>query len=570
VNDSYDVVIIGGGLAGLTLARQLRRRSRECTVLVVEQNNHPVPEAAHKVGESCSEMGAHYLREVLGLGTELATQQLYKLGFRFIYTAGDNRDVTRRVEFGPANFPPSTSYQLDRGRLENSLGRQLVEAGVDLRTGTRVADVTVGRGEHGVTVAGPEGTNRVQCRWLVDASGRRALLKRRMGLARKVDHDAHAAWFRIGAPIRMDDWSDDPAWQARVPGRNRYLSTNHLMGRGYWTWLIPLASSSTSVGVVADARHHPFDQLNTFEKMQHWLDGHEPQCADAVRAHAGLLQDFKVMRRYAHDCERVFSPDRWCLTGEAGVFLDPFYSPGTDFIGTSNTYITDLILRDLRGESGVEDRTEAYNQAYLAIFREILAIFVGQLPVMGNPLVMSAKGVWDFGRYWSILALAGTHDKLCDLDFMASIAADAWRINHLDQRMQAFFRSWDSRERREWQSEIIKYEEIPYLWRMNHDLTVPLDDDALRELVAANRTLLEKLAVAMFRRGAGLPGGGDVDPYTFDPNSTAEPYEFDAGAAASGQDRGAAPGSVLAELTGILASIGEPAFPTDRLTTHGR
>ena len=34
--------------------------------------------------------------------------------------------------------------------------------------------------------------------------------------------------------------------------------------------------------------------------------------------------------------------------GEAGLFLDPFYSPGSDFIAIGNTYICDLIRRDQR------------------------------------------------------------------------------------------------------------------------------------------------------------------------------------------------------------------------------
>ena len=33
--------------------------------------------------------------------------------------------------------------------------------------------------------------------------------------------------------------------------------------------------------------------------------------------------------------------------GEAGAFLDPFYSPGSDFIAISNTLSTDLITRFL-------------------------------------------------------------------------------------------------------------------------------------------------------------------------------------------------------------------------------
>ena len=47
---TYDVVVMGGGLAGLSLARQILRRRPETTVLVLERMAHPVPEAAHFSG----------------------------------------------------------------------------------------------------------------------------------------------------------------------------------------------------------------------------------------------------------------------------------------------------------------------------------------------------------------------------------------------------------------------------------------------------------------------------------------------------------------------------------------
>jgi 2-polyprenyl-6-methoxyphenol hydroxylase-like FAD-dependent oxidoreductase len=77
------VVILGGGLAGLTLAIQLRRQATPVDVVVLERRRHPVPAAAHKVGESTVEIGANYFEVVLGLKEHLTTRQLKKFGFRF-------------------------------------------------------------------------------------------------------------------------------------------------------------------------------------------------------------------------------------------------------------------------------------------------------------------------------------------------------------------------------------------------------------------------------------------------------------------------------------------------------
>ena len=96
---TWDVIVIGGGLAGLTLALQLRQRLPELQVLVLERRQHPVPEAAHKVGESSVEIGAHYFENVLGLRAHLAEAQLSKFGFRFFFSDG-RRDIDAVTEIG--------------------------------------------------------------------------------------------------------------------------------------------------------------------------------------------------------------------------------------------------------------------------------------------------------------------------------------------------------------------------------------------------------------------------------------------------------------------------------------
>ena len=67
------------------------------------------------------------------------------------------------------------------------------------------------------------------------------------------------------------------------------------MGRGYWVWLIPLGSGSTSVGIVVDDVLHPFARINRFERALDWLREFEPQCAAVVEAHAGEIEDFLAL-----------------------------------------------------------------------------------------------------------------------------------------------------------------------------------------------------------------------------------------------------------------------------------
>src|SRR3954469_21797788 len=102
----YDIAILGGGLAGASLARQLNLEASALRVLVVEKRRHPVPEAAFKVGESSVEIGAHYFQKRLALEPHLRSAQLEKLGLRYFFPQGNNRDLTARVELGPPDFAP--------------------------------------------------------------------------------------------------------------------------------------------------------------------------------------------------------------------------------------------------------------------------------------------------------------------------------------------------------------------------------------------------------------------------------------------------------------------------------
>ena len=528
---TFDVAVLGGGLAGQTLARQIQRQRPSIRILITELRPHPAKEAAHKVGESTVEIGAHYFSKVLGLESHLMQSQLRKAGLRYFFSHGNNEDIASRVEMGASYFPPVPSYQLDRGRLENTLAQENVLHGIEVWDSCKAVQVTRGNDSHFISLERAGESVSVSAKWVVDASGRAGLLKRQLGLRRECGHKCNAVWFRIAEQIDIGQWSDAPHWQSRIHKELRWLSTNHFMGRGYWVWFIPLASGATSVGIVADAELHPLEEMRSFDRALDWLRRYEPQCAREVERRRDKLMDFIALKHYAHGCARVFSPDRWALTGDAGVFTDPFYSPGSDFIAMSNTFITDLILRDLDGEDIVK-RANDYNRVYLNTFESFLTIYEGQYPLMGNPQVMAAKIVWDFAIYWGFLTLQFLGGRLCDLDLLEQAGSTLQRVNHLNASMQSFFREWDALDFSPPQSLFIDVLEVDIMRRLHYGLEDELPGDAMLQRFGENLKQCESLAAAIFNEAVRLLPDrprGPVNPYAitlreaqglFDPDKT--------------------------------------------------
>ena len=85
MEEQADVVIIGGGLAGLSLAIQLKNKSANTRITVLEKASFPRPDAALKVGESTVEVGSHYFENILGL-KNILDQEIRKLGLRFFFS----------------------------------------------------------------------------------------------------------------------------------------------------------------------------------------------------------------------------------------------------------------------------------------------------------------------------------------------------------------------------------------------------------------------------------------------------------------------------------------------------
>jgi 2-polyprenyl-6-methoxyphenol hydroxylase-like FAD-dependent oxidoreductase len=119
----YDVVILGAGIAGLALARQLLMVSGK-RVLLLEKRSQ-VPSPRQKVGEATVQVSAYYFSKVLDLEEHLLRDHLMKYNLRFYWkTPGRNNDCFEDYSQSYVGALSNiATYQLDRNKIETELLR---------------------------------------------------------------------------------------------------------------------------------------------------------------------------------------------------------------------------------------------------------------------------------------------------------------------------------------------------------------------------------------------------------------------------------------------------------------
>jgi flavin-dependent dehydrogenase len=501
LRSEYDVIICGAGIAGLTLARQIRQTVPDVSLLLIEGLGDKSRSSAIQVGESTTEYSTHYLAHVVGLRDYLEATHYRKWGFRFFFGSGST-PLENRPELGTGHASPLNSYQLDRALLETDIKRLNKEMGIEMVEESKVVDMQLGAQGmlHEVTLFSQlTGQNTtLKCRWVIDAMGRRRFIQRKLGIAEPHNTLHSASWFRAPGRIDVSDLvpTSNQEWHTRVDGDNRYYSTNHLMDNGRWVWLIPLASGNTSIGIVAREDFFPFHEYNTYEKALKWLHKHEPLLWEKIHALSPL--DFQCLRHYSYSAKRVYSIDRWACTGDAAVFSDPFLSPGIDQAGIGNTFITEMLKHD-RARQLDAQMVDRFNETFLAFQNGTIWITQPAYAYYGDWLVCGVKLVWDILYGFSLTASSRSNSIYLDEEKTAALQPILSRFFTLTLRMEKLFKDWTAMSTKRYTYQFVNYFAVPGMLDLYHRNF--RSNKTLRELIEDHQYTLdyvEEMAQVIF------------------------------------------------------------------------
>jgi flavin-dependent dehydrogenase len=331
----YDVVVIGGGPAGSTAATLLAQYGHK--TLLLERDKHP----RFHIGESMLPFSEPVIQR---LGIDWSEGNQFKSGAVFIDERTDQRMY----------FPLSVyrkTYQLERAPFDQLLFENAAKHGAETRQEEKVLEVDCQA--DGVNIVSDK--DRYRCRYLVDASGRAALLGKQHKGIDKIENLGKFAVFTHYEQIQPGEEADELFNSGSI-----YVPVVDIG----WIWIIPLSGRRLSVGLVVQ-KDRPKD-CDTEELLRRYLAA--SPILNRLLDGATQSAPVRVEADFSYSNQQRYGL-RYACCGDAAGFLDPVFSSGVFLAFTSAARIADRIHQGLSEGREADPRLHAEDdEAYLLGF----------------------------------------------------------------------------------------------------------------------------------------------------------------------------------------------------------
>ncbi len=463
------IALIGNGLFANVGALYFKKQFPEAEVLIIgpnERNGLPI------VGESIIEITTLFLERELGLGEYFMNHHLpkYALSYYFKLKLDSPEDRTYSVhcnEIGPRDSKPlpgwkgpmarPASWLLNRKVFDRDIQKMVNDTnGIERIVGTvDEFDLNSGK-QHRLSVILENGTRtEVLVDWAIDCTGRKQLFARKKNLIVKPAGQRDCFWFQVEGFDRtilkqINALGPMPPVEGEEYHYDRYYSTHHFLGKGFWIWMIPMKGEHGKDLISIGFTSHPDyceTNVHDIQSFLSYVSTVHPVVTDLVKS--GEIVDTNLLKKYHYVTSQVFSVDRWALVGDAAYAPDPLFSNGIAFGTIMLEQIAEMMRQDkkqLLDQKLVDTLTAAFSGLVLSTQSTITNWY----STMHDPYLSALRlNTIETVYFYIVLPLVVNR---CHYD---PEMIDAWKVLQMSQNESAFEISRDLLASRKLISEIM-------------------------------------------------------------------------------------------------------------------